>query len=233
MVSIPAVRVRRPEIVHKRIMLTYIYLAAIAVAFLASLTVWRPGGPVHLRLFSVLLGLDLCTECVAVWMMMSHQKNSWLYNSFMLVEYWSYAYFFYRIIEFPRMKKIIQVYLVSFPVFWVFVVCLVTFHRWNSYVFNVGSFCTICFASVYYYQLFTRPDLVRLQRQPEYWIATGLILFYSCVLPLLGMLNFLVINFPMIGKLFVPVLDILNIILYSFITYAYLCRITAKRSLSR
>src|SRR6185437_8930624 len=220
----PAALARRQGIVHKNFMLTYIYVSVIGIAFLTSLTVWRRGGPAHLRFFSVLLGLDFCVEGVAIWMMKSNVKNALLYNTFMLVEYWSYGYFFYRIIEFGRIRRIIQFFLFAFPVYWILAVSLVSWHRWNSYVFNGGSLYTICFACVYYYQLFTRPDPVRLQRQPEYWIATGIMLFYCCVMPLLSMLNFLNLNFPVIGKLFIPALDILNIILYSFFIYAYLCR---------
>jgi hypothetical protein len=213
-------------------MLTYIYLAFIGIAFLTSLTIWRPGAPAHLRFFSVLLGLDFCVECAAVGMMEARHNNSWLYNSFMLVEFWAYGYYYYQITIFPWMRRIIRWFLWGFPVFWVWAVFwqFGDLNQWNSYVVIAGSFFTICFSCVYNYQLFTRPDLIRLGRRPEFWIAAGLILFYACNLPFIGMLNFLVSYDKLLAKRFMTILDVLNICMYSFFIYAYLCRIITKRS---
>jgi len=211
--------------------LTYLYTAVIGVSFLSSLIRSRLDMPFHLKLFSLLLGLTFFVECTAVWMMKTHHSNVGLYNSFMLIEFWVYGYYYYQIIHVRRIKNIIQGYLWIFPIFWTIVVFgIFGWKNWNSYVVIAGSLCVISFSVVYYYQLFAAPDPIPLGRLPEFWIATGLILFYSCNLPYMGMLNFLVNNYLVLAEKLLTVLRILIIIMYSLFTYAFLCRINTKRS---
>ncbi len=103
--------------------------------------------------------------------------------------------------------------------------------KWNSYVVIAGSFFIICFSAAYYYQVFTQDELARLDNSPEFWIATGLIIFYACNLPYMGMLNFLVKNYLGLAIKFLSILKILNVIMYSIFIYAFLCRIIIKKSL--
>jgi hypothetical protein len=166
-----------------------------------------------------------------MWMYWSHQSNVPLYNLFMLVEFWVYGYYYKCIIEPGRLKRLIRFYLWLFPVFWVVVVFfLFGLAKWNSYVAVGGSFFTICFSGGYYYQLFTQEELVRLDITPEFWIATGLIIFYACNLPYTGMLNFLVKNYLDLARNLLTVLDILNLVMYSLFIYAFLCRMIIKKS---
>ena len=163
--------------------------------------------------------------------MESHRSNVPLYNTFMLVEFWVYAFYFRWIILSTAIRKIINFFLLLFPIFWAIVVFgAFGIDKWNSYVAIIGSFFTICFSVSYYYQLFTQKDLVRLDITPEFWIATGLIIFYACNLPYVGMLNFLVKNYLLLARQLLTVLGILNIIMYSIFIYAFVCRIIIKKS---
>lgn len=211
-------------------MLTYIYTGIIGIAFLSSLISFRLGYPWHLRLFSLLLGLTFIVEGVAVTMMKARVNNVGVYNTFMLVEFWAYAYYYSLIIKIRSAQKVIRWFLWLFPIFWVLAVfVLFGWKKWNSYVVVAGSLFVIYFSAVYYYQLFTQPTLVRLSRTPEFWISTGLILFYSCNLPYIGMLNFLVTNYLLLARRLMDALDILNIVMYSIFIYAYLCKISIKK----
>jgi hypothetical protein len=212
------------------LLLTYIYTGTIGLAFLASLVSFRQEYDRHLKLFSLLLGLTFLVECAAVTMMKTHHNNVGLYNSFMLVEFWTYGYYYYMIIGKGFVKRAIRWFLWVFPAFWVVAVFLLFgWKQWNSYVVIAGSLSVIFFSAAYYYQLFTQPSLVKLSRTPEFWIATGLILFYSCNLPYIGMLNFLVNNYLLLARRLMGALDILNIIMYSIFIFAYLCRIRTRR----
>jgi len=149
----------------------------------------------------------------------------------MLLEFWAYGAYYRLIIQSAAMRKIIDVFLWTYPLFWAIVVFgIFGISRWNSYVSVVGSFFTILFSIAYYYQLFTQSELVRLDRSTEFWIATGLILFYTCNLPYTGMLNFLVKNYLRLATQFLYVLQILNILMYSLFIYAFLCRTITKKS---
>jgi len=184
----------------------------------------------HLKVFSVLLGITFFVECCAIWLIDHHISNIPMYNIFMLVEFWVYAWYYRLILKSKTPRKIINIFLWIYPLFWAIVVFWVFgINRWNSYLSVIGSFFTILFSVAYYYQLFTQPELARLDRTPEFWIATGLLLFYTCELPFMGTLNFLVKNYRHLAHQLITVLQVLDILMYSIFIYAFLCRTIIKK----
>ena len=147
------------------------------------------------------------------------------------IEAWAYALYYSLILENRKLKTVIRLFLYLFPVFWFIVVFgIFGFSNWNSYLAVTGSLFTICLSIAYYYQLFTASDLVKLTASSEFWIATGLILCYSCSLPYTGMMNFLNKNYPVLSRQLLTMLQILNILMYLFFTYAYICKILIRKS---
>jgi hypothetical protein len=217
-------------------LLVYFYLVFIGIAFLSSLNAFRLDFPLHLKVFSVLLGLDFLVEFSAtVIVNLFHiRTNVPLYNCFMLVETMTYAWFFRTILTSRLLKGLIGGYLILFPIFWVIIVFFVFgISSWNSDVYIVESLFTVCMAAIFYYQLFTAPTLIRLTTSPEFWIATGLIIFYTCNLPYLGMLNFITKDYLSLAKGLLTLLQILNIIMYSLFTLAFLCTKTITISTTK
>ena len=209
-------------------MLVYIYITFIGIAFLSSLNSFRLDFPLHLKIFSLLLGCDLLVELSANFFLhlWHFRSNVPLYNAAMLLEFLTYAYFFRTVLTNPLLKRLIDIYMILLPIFWVIVVFYVFgIRHWNSYFSIVGSFFTVCMAAAFYYQLFTAPTLIRLSISPEFWIATALIIFFACNLPYLGTLNYITQKYPALARSFLQLLQILNIIMYSLITLAFLCRI--------
>jgi hypothetical protein len=207
-------------------LLVYIYLAFVGIAFLSSLNAFRLDFPLQLKVFSLLLGLDFLVEFTSTVLisLLRIRTNVPLYNCFMLVETMTYAWFFRAILTSRVLKGLIGGFLILFPIFWVIVVFFVFgIYRWNSYVAIIQSLFTVCVAAIFYYQLFTAPTLIRLTTSPEFWIATGLIIFYTCNLPYLGMLNFITKDYLSLAKSLLKLLQVLNIIMYSLFTLAYLC----------
>jgi hypothetical protein len=213
-------------------LLVYIYLAFIGIAFLSSLNAFRLDFPIHLKVFSILLGLDFLVEFSSTVLVnwLHVRTNVPLYNSFMLVETMTYAWFFRTILTNRALKMTCTVFMITFPIFWVVLVFFVFggIGAWNSYVYIVESLFTVCMAAAFYYQLFTAPNLIRLTTSPEFWIATGLIIFYTCNLPYLGMLNFITKEYFTLAQRLLMLLQILNIVMYSLITLAYLCQNTKR-----
>jgi len=217
-------------------LLVYTYLAFVGIAFLSSLNAFRLDFPLHLKVFSILLGLDFLVEFSAtVVVNLFHiRTNVPLYNCFMLVETMTYAWFFRTILTSRLLKGLIDSYLILFPIFWIIIVFFVFgISSWNSYVYIVESLFTVCLAAAFYYQLFTAPTLIRLTTSPEFWIATGLIIFYTCNLPYLGMLNFITKDYLSLAKSLLMLLQILNIIMYSLFTLAFLCTKTITISTTK
>ncbi len=200
------------------------------LAFLTSLTGFKFNYPVHLKIFSILLGITVLTEVIANFFLSNLHlpSNHPVYNIFMLIEFWAYAFYYHYIIRNKILKKIITVFLILFPVFW-FITIFYLFdglEHWNSYLILVGFSFTILWSAAYCYQLFTSAGLIKFRYQSEFWIAIGLIIFYTCNLPYLGMYNFLGANYSELAQQLKKVLQPTNCLMYSLFIYAYLCRTT-------
>ena len=160
------------------------------------------------------------------------------YNIVLCVEFFVYALYYYCILGSTTLKRVVLGYLIALPACW-FVLTFKVFElaNWNSYIDIIGSLFTICLSVAFLFQLIGRPELVKLSRTPEFWIAVALILYYSGSLPFTGMLHFLTKEVRGLAKSFVTILQILNILLYSLICYAFLCKINrtspgSKRNMS-
>lgn len=211
-------------------MFFYLYIFILGLSFLTSLVSFKLNYPIHLKIFSILLGITLINEIIANYFLtaLHLRSNHPVYNVFMLIEFWVFA-FYYSFILKSRFQKIInRLFLILFPVFWY----ITTFHlfnglnHWNSYLILAGFSFTVFWSVAYCYQLFTSAQLIRFRRHSEFWIAIGLIIFYSCNLPYLGMYNFLSNNFPELAEQLKKVLQPTNCIMYFLFIYAYLCRTT-------
>jgi|SRR5580658_4609534 hypothetical protein len=218
----------------------YTYLVVVVIAFLCSLMSFRAGVPFHLKLLALLLGLTVVVELlVRFFLPFFHVKHSSLvYNPFNLVEYWVYGYFFYLLIQVKILRRIVVVFLWIFPIFWVVTTLyLFKFQKYNSYVTVAGSFCIILMVLMYFYQLITAKEMQPIRRMPEFWIVTGILMFYLVELPFFGTLNFFMSYYTTHTAVRDGLLNarlILDTLMYAFISYGYLCLIlnTTKSSSS-
>ncbi len=206
--------------------LFYIYLSFLALAFFASLASFKFSYSIHLKLFSIFLGVSLLTEICANYLIdfLHLDSNYPVYYCFMLIEYIMLAYFFKRIILSNTAKIIINIFLIIFPFFWLFTGMFI-FNKgkdWNSYVVMAGDVFVICVSARFLYELFTADKLIDFKKSPEFWIAAALIFYCCCELPITGILNYLYYNNSPLNEL----LQILNIIMYLIFIYAFLCRAT-------
>ncbi|WP_316828406.1 hypothetical protein [Pedobacter miscanthi] len=206
--------------------LTYFYLTSLAAAVITGLLKLRISLPIHLKGIILMMPYILLVEIGAAFFrnLIKGQNVLPQYNIVLLIEFLVYACFFKEIIISEWIKKIISIFMVLFPVFWyisVFFIFKIT--EWNSYIFLVGGTFTIVWALIYCYQLLTSIENISLSRCSEFWIALGIIIFYACEVPFMGIYNFLIVNYPSLIMNFQIGLQLTNIIMYSLFTYAFLC----------
>lgn len=208
----------------------YIYLASILIAFLSSLTSFRLDYSFPMKLLSVLIGLTFAVEIAAVAMERARISNFWLYNVFALVEFWFYGYFYLRLIKGARSQILLKAFLIAMPVFWVATLIIVLkLGTWNSYGMIVGSFFSTVFVLLFYYELLVGKESPPLRSHPEFWVATGMLIFYLPALPFFGTLNYLVAQHREVSKILAVVIMGLDTIMYLLFSYAFLCRIATKK----
>lgn len=212
--------------------LIYISYIALLLSGVAGLVAIKRNGPFHLRIFAVLLAYTCLVELSLLFLkgFLPKGNNLPVYNFFMLVSYMGYAYFFKQIIPSKIVRRLIEAFLYLYPVFWYFVVFFVfKIDEWNSYVYIAGGAFTVLWAVAYCFGLFTSEEPVRFRYSGGFWIAIGLIFFYSCGLPYMGMFNFLTKNNSELASLLKIPLQISNIVMYLLFSYAFLCQTTHIR----
>ncbi len=211
-------------------MIPYIYTSILGIAFLISLLSFRNNYAWHLKFFSILLGLTFVVETTALIMAEHKINNHWLYNLFMPLEFICYGVYYKQVITKKWVQKMIWAFIIIYPVLGVLSTLIIfKFHTWNSYEAIAGAFFTIVLSIVFYYEFYGSNEIVSMKTNVEFWIATGMTIFYSCQLPFLGTLNYLYsLSHHLTFTLFF-IIQSLNILMYSIFAYAYLCRIIIKR----
>ena len=208
-------------------LLRIIYCIIVSIAFLVSLVSFRYGYAKHLKLFSILLGVTCIVEWLATQVVRRYfhwDSNSGLYNSFMLLEFMTYAWYYQYIIKVKWIKKMGRIFMLFFPLFWlVTVVFIFGLNKWNSYVVVAGAVFSVCLSLGYFYQLLRDTTDIHLMTHPEFWIAAGMLMLYLAQIPYFGMLNYVYSHYPVATGYLSLTMLVLNILMYLSFTYAFLC----------
>lgn len=204
-----------------------LYISSIAFALGYSVALY-PQLPLPLKVLTFVIGLGLLGECAGFLMYRYIETNLPVYNVVLLGEYMGYAYFYKLVTRISWIKKTAHWFVLLFPLFWcISIVWFSGLLPWNSYVFISGCVFVIFFALSYFYQAISDDLAEPLHKKPEFWISTGLILFYTANLPFLGMYNFLINHYVELAEQLGDVLRVMNIIMYSLFAYAFICHRTA------
>ena len=163
---------------------------------------------------------------------MKGAHNVDLYNFFSLAAFTYYMYLLMEVVYSKRIKKVILIVMSFYVVISLsnilFVQKITSFH---TMTYSLGCLLIVVVSMYYFYELLQVPRAIDLKKEPAFWIAAGLLFFYICTLPVLGVLNYL-FSFPgVISRSLEDIISILNVLLYSLFTIGFICRISFKRSM--
>lgn len=218
-------------------LLVNIYFIIVTIAFICSLLSFRLHMGLHMKVLSIVLGITILHEYFSRFIngpVLHVHYNTHLYNIFALVEYTGYSCYYLALAKSKWEKNIIKAFLVLFPVVWyILVIKVFGLLWWNGYIQVIGSLF-IAYQSMYYYcRVLLSDEVIHLNKTPEFWIATGMIFFYSCNLPYFGALNYLMLNHMELAVQLISVLRVLNIVMYSLFIYAFLCQYSLYKATPR
>ena len=210
----------------------FLSLFVVIIALLASLAIYRQGpSDIYLRLFppfllvvSILLGMSSYLAYLG-------KHNIIPFNLLTIVQLCFYFFLLNRIIRNKIVRNIalnlIWIYPVIALVNILFIQKSDTFH---TITYSFGGLLVVALAIFYFFELFQRPQSVNLSRNPDFWIASGLLFYFSCSFPIYGMANnltrmprFIIINLN-------SILNVLDILLYTSLVIAFLCRLKIRKS---
>jgi len=207
------------------------YLVTVLVCFIASLTNYLvKGGPLYLKIFPVLLLVVLVGEYVGYQLGSRHHTNVFLYNMISIVEFTFYFFFYYSVYRVSLAKKIM---LVLTPAYLAGALINIFFIQGKN-AFHTYTYMAACLfvimASIYYFlEMFRYPQTGSIMRDPAFWITSALFFYYTCVLPVFGISNYISSISRSLKQILGFIINLTNILLYSLFTLAFLCKLSIRK----
>lgn len=203
------------------------------LALLASLFIYRQQrNDIYLRLFPpFLLVVAVCYWFIS-YLAQRRLNNLAIFNPLTIFQISFFFFVLYRLIQHKVVKKI------AFYLIWIYPIVaglnilyfqkIETFH---SITYSLGGLLIAALCIFYFFELFQRSQSINLMRSPDFWICSGLLFYFACSFPIYGMANTLE-KFPQfiltnLNKIF----NVLDILLYTSFTIAFLCRLKIRKSL--
>jgi hypothetical protein len=210
---------------------TPLYFYFIVISFLAGITVYfRKNMPLYLKILPAFLFLTIIVEFVGVWASNHTGTSTKLYNFYIAFNFSFYLFLLREIISNPKLKKANLITIIIYAVY-----AIINFFYiqgpdvWNSMSYSLGCLLVVAFCIYFFLELFRKPKLTKLTSEPAFWIVSGLLFFYACSFPFLG-LNNLVQHTPLGTRMTLnTILTVLNILLYILFSIAFLCQYNFRR----
>ncbi len=194
---------------------------------------FRKGQPFYLYLFPINLAFVFILEVIGVRLASKGLSNITLYNVLGTVQIVFYLWFFSQIIMKLSIRNCLKWLVVLYPVFVVLNKLLIqTGLQYHTLTVALGGLMIVLAAIYYFLELFQSEKSVALAQEPAFWIASGLLFFYSCSFPLFTLVNKFYSPSNKIIFYLIHLSSILNILLYSSFIIAFLCRIKIRKFFS-
>lgn len=207
----------------------HVYVMAFCI-LVGLITLLRKEHPSHLALFIAYLVLTFFVEITGYILVVQQRENIPIYNVYMIINF-SYLIFLLRsFLQDEGIRKVLSWANIIFIIIALINLLFVQkWHNFNTYTFILGSIAMVICSIYYFYHRMKFPDSQNLLSDPTFWIATGLLFFYTCSLPIMGLINF-VSNIPRyVSNSFYLINLSLNIILYSLFSISLLCSLIFRK----
>lgn len=207
----------------------FYYITLFATFIIASILFLKKETPIYLKLFAPFLLIELFASAISISLAKKGIHTIWIFNIVGLLEFCFYITILKSIITTQLIIKVCNITLVIFPILsFLNFFFLQGIKDFNSITYSVGCLLTIFFCIVYFFELFQLPTATKLISDPNFWIVTSLLFFYSVSFPLFACLN-LMKEFPQdLGNIIQFIIDTLNIILYLLFCIAFICKLKFK-----
>jgi hypothetical protein len=218
-------------------MLNFPVLYIEIICLLASLTLFFQGSiPQYMKAFSFFMLITLIVE-ITGWLFMKYNVNkiqvTLLYNIFTAFEFEYYLLIIRFTLYNKKVKRIISWLLVVYPFLVLINMLFIQPNAFHTITYSLGCLLVVAACIYYFFEIFQITNSVNLLKEPAFWICSGLLFFYCCTFPLIGLWNRLR-GLPeiILGNLN-HILTLLNVLLYSLFSIAFLCRLKFRRPLRK
>lgn len=182
--------------------------------------------PKWLQLFIYFLLLNYIQDLSAYFYSAYFKKsNHFITNIYLPISFGFYFLLFYITAETTKSKRLIAACYWIYVLFSLADVCFVNgFYYFNTYAFALGSILILLCCLLYFVRLFTSDSVMNYFRIPMFWIATGLLFFFTGSLVQHSFIRYFIENkIDPDGSIYYFIMVTLNIILHSTFIISFLC----------
>lgn len=174
--------------------------------------------------FAILLPymiMIICVEITGKYLLSKHLyvQNLHIFNVSTVIEFVVFYYLFHANLKTHAFKKLalycIPLYVILAVINQVFIQ---GFDRFHIYTMIIGSLFLIAFVFLYFYEAFSSMEPVYLFKEPMFWIAVGLFLFYLGDFTYNAMVPFFIKK-----RLFKDAMHLFRLINNNLIIFEYVC----------
>ena len=207
------------------------------VGFLAfifsTLLFFKKSIPIYLKAFSPFSAIDTLVSILTTYLANKSIHTIPIENALTTFEFCFYIWVLGSVINNLLIKKLSLFILFGFPITVVLNVFLIQgYNSFHTLTYSIGSLIVISLSIYYFFELFQTQYAIRLAKEPGFWIASGLLFYYSVSFPLFVSLN-LMRHFPLaLGNEIGIICSIMNFILYSLFCISLICKIQIKKLFS-
>jgi len=209
----------------------YLSFTIVMIALISSCAIYfQPSSNFYLKIFPVFMLITAISGGLLNYLALKGINNILPSNIYSVFALCFYFFILHDIIQNKKMKRSILWVVFIYPI----VAFTNIFYIQGMAVFHTSTFClgsllVVSFCIYYFFELFQRPVALNLLREPAFWICSGLLFYFSCSFPLFGFLNSLHRSKDMIYAHLGTLLNLLDSLLYSSFTVAFLCRFKIKK----
>ena len=187
--------------------------------------------PQYVNTFIIYISVTIIVEIIG-WVYSVQKRNNLIFYNLYVT--FNFPYLLYLIRSFlinEKVKKMLFWIAVIFPVVALInMVFIQGFHFFNSYSFIIGCMLIVMACIFYFYERIKYPGPHSLVHDPTFWISTSLLFFYTCSLPLTGVLN-TISNMPFyLYKTLLFANVVINSVLYLLFSISFICNLIFRRS---
>ncbi len=208
---------------------TDLYFIALSVIAGANIF-FNKDTPRSIKIFVLFLIYTLISEIIATLLVAQKKHTTTLYNIYGVVQFIFYTYLLSSFIQNKKAVKIGRV--IQFLYLILAIINVLLFQKstnYNTITYSIGCLIIVAFSIYYFFELFKQKKVVSLLRETPFWVSTGLLFFFSCSFPLIATVNIIQNTEELIINSLQSLLLLMNILLYSLFTIAFLCRIKIRK----
>lgn len=162
-------------------------------------------------------------------------KNHWLFNPYIIINFFFYTLFFVFYIRSKRIKKLIKSLLIFYLVSSIANIFIadILFSKLSTYSFVSGSILLLFTVLYYFYEIIQDDQILTFKTSFTFYVAIGALVFHLCVTPLfIYSIYFDEKHNPLFVKIYLTTLTLTNIFMYTCYIFGFIVCLKKNKSYS-